>query len=151
MPVVSDINADKYQSAGRHQTIRRQTSENSILERKRVQAPLVPGFKPPSGCALGYGQAVRCSLNGQAMLAYEPDLRFLCRNRTSSARRAGWFKGEYVRLSRLTCPVGSSARNALAHPCLRGGQGRSEPEGVKEALIHSQNRISYEFLSNASS
>ena len=35
MPVVSDINADKYQSAGRHQTIRRQTSENSILERKR--------------------------------------------------------------------------------------------------------------------
>ena len=46
---------------------------------------------------LGYGQAVRCSLNGQAMLAYEPDLRFLCRNRTSSARERlrlpGWFKG----------------------------------------------------------
>ena len=98
MPVVSDINADKYQSAGRHQTIRRQTSEGSIPEGKRVQVPLVPGFKPPSGCALGYGQAVRCSLNGQAMLAYEPDLRFLCRNRTSSARNrlrlSGWFKGE---------------------------------------------------------
>ena len=116
----------------------------------KVQAPLTPGFKPPSGCALGYGQAVRCSLNGQAMLAYEPDLRFLCRNRTSSARRAGWFKGEYVRLSRLTCPVGSSARNALAHPCLRGGwraqrAGRGQPQsGLYNSLpgraIHNPQR-----------
>ena len=47
--------------------------------------------------ALG-GQAIRCSLSGQAMLAYEPDLLFLCRNSTGSARDRlrlpGWFKGE---------------------------------------------------------
>lgn len=56
-----------------------------------------PGSSRHRAGALGYGQAVRCSLNGQAMLAYEPDLRFLCRNRTSSARNRlrlpGRFKG----------------------------------------------------------
>ena len=52
MPVVSDINADKYQSAGRHQTIRRQTSENSILERKRDNPAAFGGIQnlsPPKG------------------------------------------------------------------------------------------------------
>jgi len=64
--VVSDINADKYQSAGRHQTIRRQTSEGGIPEGKRVQAPLVPGF-----------------------------YRSCASHRTmGSASRAGWFRGE---------------------------------------------------------
>ena len=41
---------------------------DSIPERKRVQAPAAPGFKPPSGCALGG---------------------------SGSAHRAGWFKGSY--------------------------------------------------------
>ena len=41
---------------------------DSIPERKRVQAPAVPRFKPPSGCALGG---------------------------SGSAHRAGWFKGSY--------------------------------------------------------
>ena len=92
----SDSLDSKYQSAGRHQTGRHQMTDALFPKAKGFTRLTARGVKPPSGFALGYGQAVRCSLNGQAMLAYEPDLRFLCRNRTSSAHRAGWFRGEYL-------------------------------------------------------
>lgn len=92
---------------------------DGIPKCKRVQAPSAPGFKPPSGCALGYGQAVRCSLNGQAMLAYEPDLRFLCRNRTSSARNRlrlpGWFKGKCCMLPLAAYKIFIAAGTAAIH------------------------------------
>ena len=72
-----------------------------------------PGSSRLRAGALGYGQAVRCSLNGQAMLAYEPDLRFLCRNRTSSAHRAGWFKGELCMLPAAAPPLVAGATTFL--------------------------------------
>ena len=46
------ISMPKYQSAERHQTIRRQTSENSILERKRDNPAAFGGIQnlsPPKG------------------------------------------------------------------------------------------------------
>ena len=77
-------------------TGRREGTLDDIPERGGERRLRRPGSSRHWAHALDYGQAVRCSLNGQAMLAYEPDLRFLCRNRTSSAHRAGWFRGSYI-------------------------------------------------------
>jgi hypothetical protein len=65
VPVDSDMNADKYQSAGRHQTIRRQTSESSIPDSRRVQAPSAPRFKVLPGQVMQYC----CRRGGGCLLA----------------------------------------------------------------------------------
>ena len=71
------ISMPKYQSAGRHQTIRRQTSENSILERKRDNPAAFGGIQnlsPPKGWQK------ESALMGRRLTS--PHLEVLCRTST---------------------------------------------------------------------
>ena len=101
-----------------------------------------PGSSRHWAHALGYGQAVRCSLNGQAMLAYEPDLRFLCRNRTSSAHRAGRFRGSYICCLRQHCREAAYiliARRAIPQPFEPSEPSEPSEPGPRRGPIYSSN------------
>ena len=99
-----------------------------------------PGSSRLRAGALGYGQAVRCSLNGQAMLAYEPDLRFLCRNRTGSAHRAGWFRGSYICCLRQR-PMSESEHNPSTQPAAAGGHNLQPRRGWPPSPLNPLNLL----------